>query len=104
MTGKRVHERYPINLGVTVSYGGQTYETQTSNVSIGGFFVPLVAPIPFGATVRVRFRIATLTEDTEVDATVRWKTAEGLGLQFGSLRALEVWGLNQLFKSHTAVG
>jgi hypothetical protein len=54
--------------------------------------------------VRVVFRLASLKEDTEVDATVRWKQPDGLGLQFGSLRAIDVWGLNQLFKSQTPIG
>ncbi len=80
-------------------HGGTAYVTETRNVSLGGFFVDLVSPIPFGASVRVIFRLATLKEDTAVDAVVRWKQPDGLGLQFGSLRALDVWGLNQLFKS-----
>ena len=43
-------------------------------------------------------------EDTDVVVTVRWKTPEGLGVQFGSLRALEVWALNQLFKAAEPTG
>lgn len=103
MTGKRVHERYPIRLPVSVLYDGNAYATETRNISLGGIFVALVEAVPFGAQVRVVFRLPTLTEDTEVDATVRWKQPDGLGVQFGSLRALDVWGMNQLFKTHTPV-
>jgi len=33
-----------------------------------------------------------------VKATVRWIDAEGMGVQFETLRAIEVWALNQYFK------
>lgn len=101
MTGQRVHERYPIRLPVTVLHDGVAYATETRNISLGGIFVDLVSSIPFGAPVRVVFRLPALKEDSEVDATVRWKQPDGLGLQFGSLRALDVWGMNQMFKSQT---
>ena len=104
MSGQRVHERYPLRFTVTVLHDGEAYTTETRNVSLGGFFVELVGPIPFNAPVRVVFRLASLKEDTEVDATVRWKQPDGLGLQFGSLRAIDVWGLNQLFKAQTSIG
>jgi hypothetical protein len=101
VTGQRVHERYPIRLPVTVLHDGNAYATETRNVSMGGFFVDLVSPIPFGAPVRIVFRLPAMKVDSEVDATVRWKQPDGLGLQFGSLRALDTWGLNQLLKSYT---
>ena len=79
-------------------YGDRVFEGETRNVSLGGMFVRTSATLPFGAQVRIRFRLPSLKEDTEVSATVRWTTPEGVGVQFGSLRAMEVWALNQLFK------
>ena len=54
---------------------------------------------PYGSVVKVRLRLPALKEDTECEVTVRWKVEDGIGAQFGSLRALEVWALNQLFKT-----
>jgi hypothetical protein len=54
--------------------------------------------LAFGATVKLRFRLPTMDSDTEVDATVRWNKDKAFGLQFGSLRAKDVWGLNRFFE------
>ena len=34
-----------------------------------------------------------------VPAVVRWQKPDGVGVQFGQLRARDVWALNQLFRS-----
>lgn len=99
MTSQRAHERFTVRLPVTVLHNGVAYVTETHNISLGGIFVAPIDEIPFGASVWIVFRLAALKEDTEVAATVRWKKPDGLGLQFGSLRAVDVWGLNQLFKA-----
>jgi hypothetical protein len=54
--------------------------------------------IPYGTEVTVRFRLPAMKEDAHAPATVRWKKPDGIGVQFGSLRAIEVWALNQFFK------
>ena len=74
----------------------------TRNLSLGGVFVETAASVVFGSTVKIRLRLPAVHEDSTIETTVRWKTPEGVGLQFGSLRALEVWGLNQLFKTPPA--
>jgi hypothetical protein len=95
---RRVHERFECELAVTIVYEGREIGAVTSNVSLGGMFIATSTQLPFGATAKVRLRLPALKEDSEVPVTIRWVTKEGLGVQFGSLRALEVWGLNQLFK------
>jgi hypothetical protein len=57
--------------------------------------------IPYGTEVTLRFRLPAMKEDANARATVRWNKPDGVGVQFGSLRAIEVWGLNQLFKRLT---
>lgn len=102
MTGtKRAHERYDRKIPVTIIAEGRELQGTTINVSLGGMFVALAEPVKFGSVVKVRFRLPALKEDTELTCTVRWVTPEGVGVQFGSLRAMEVWGLNQLFKQPT---
>lgn len=96
--GRRVHQRYPCDLDVTLSVDGQEHTGTATNVSLGGIFITGVS-FAYGTEGTLRMRLPALKEDTEVQATVRWATDAGVGVQFGSLRALEVWGLNELFKS-----
>ena len=56
------------------------------------------AGLAYGTEATVRMNLPALKEPALVKVTVRWVVPEGVGLQFGSLRALEVWGLNQYFK------
>jgi len=97
--GKRVHERFDVRLPCTLLLPEGEVAASTRNASLGGLFVETTASVVFGSTVKLRVRLPAMHEDSTLDGTVRWKTPDGVGLQFGSLRAIEVWALNQLFKS-----
>ncbi len=99
MPGRRVHERYERAFPVTVLHEGKEHEAVTRNVSLGGMYLVTTAQLPYGAKVKIRFRLPALKEETTCEATVRWQKSDGFGVQLGSLRAREVWALNQLFKS-----
>ncbi len=95
---RRAQQRYDIEIPVELSHEGQTVSTMTRNISLGGMFMSLDVPIPFGAMVRVKFSLPELNESVEVDAHVRWVQPEvGVGVQYAGLRAREVWALQQLF-------
>lgn len=94
----RIHHRHEVSLEVTWTLDGVERSAVTANVSLGGMFIKTLESPPFHSTVRVRFRIPALRQDTNVDAHVRWVEQAGFGIQFIGLRAIEVWGLNQLFK------
>jgi len=96
---RRVHERFERELEVTILHDGREITGRTINISLGGLFMSADEPLPFGAQAKVRLPLPSLKEEAVVDVTIRWVTKEGIGVQFGSLRALEVWALNQLFKS-----
>ncbi len=96
---RRVHERFEHELDVTVVYEDREIKGRTINLSLGGLFMKVEEPLPFGVQAKVRLPLPALKEPALVPVTVRWVTPEGCGVQFGSLRALEVWALNQLFKS-----
>lgn len=98
MTGRRLHERYSRSIPVSVTYEDKDYEALTENLSVGGMYLVTKAPVPYGADIRIRFRIPNLKDDTVCIVTVRWIKEDGIGVRFGSLRAIEVWGLNQLLK------
>ena len=102
-TSRRVHERYALDLNVTLLHEGAEIAGRTKNVSLGGMLLSLEGDVPFGATLKVRVLFPPLKEETEVEAVVRWHSAGAVGVQFGSLRAKEVWALNQMFKDAKAV-
>lgn len=109
VTGRRVHERYDCDLQVLITpksapegqEGVTALETRTLNVSLGGMYLLSDAQLPYGTEVSVSFRLPALKEDTVCDGVVRWNKPDGFGVQFGSLRAIEVWGFHQLFKTLT---
>ena len=97
-TGRRVHERFNCDLPVTVLHGDAELGGIATNISLGGLYIVTSEQVPFGTPVQVRFQVPSLKEPATVDATVRWVKPDGFGVQFGRLRALEVWALNQYFK------
>lgn len=112
--GRRVFDRFETVLPVTVQLANSGAPTgavadavsidnsvvvtgNTINISLGGMLLAVNEPVPFGANVKVRVTLPALKEQSELPATVRWSKAGSIGVQFGSLRAKEVWALNQLF-------
>ncbi|MBJ74827.1 MAG: hypothetical protein CMN31_26445 [Sandaracinus sp.] len=98
VTGRRVHERYDCELPVTLVHGEEETPGKATNISLGGMYVVTPLELAYGTPVKVRFRVPALKEDALVECTVRWAKDDGIGAQFGSLRAIEVWALNQYFK------
>lgn len=96
---RRVHERFEVELDVVVLHDGREVPGKTINVSLGGMFIAFQETLPFGAPVKVRVCLPALKEDADLPATVRWVTPDGIGVQFGPLRAKETWAMNQLVKS-----
>ncbi len=97
-TGRRVHERYDRQLDVVVIHDGNRLECVTLNVSLGGMYLLTDRPLAYGSKVQVEVFLPALRENAVIDCVVRWEKPDGMGVQFGSLRAREVWALNQLFK------
>jgi hypothetical protein len=98
-SGRRVHERYDRRLDVVVIHEDAEIACVSRNISLGGMLLDCTdANLPYGSKVRLKFHLPALREDANIEATVRWQREEGMGVQFGSLRAREVWALNQLFK------
>jgi hypothetical protein len=96
---RRVHERFEHEMDVTVLIDDREIKGRTINFSLGGLFIKVEEKLPFGAQAKVVLPLPALKEPATVPVTIRWVTGEGCGVQFGSLRAVEVWALNQLFKS-----
>jgi type IV pilus assembly protein PilZ len=108
-SGRRVHERYALDLAVTVIHPAGVVTGKSHNVGLGGILLTLneplesSSPISFGAEVKLRLFLSPLKEEAEIGGTVRWIKDGAVGIQFGSLRAKEVWAFNQIFRTATPV-
>ncbi|MET0284211.1 MAG: PilZ domain-containing protein [Polyangiales bacterium] len=98
MNEKRSHDRYPIQHSVLVVHEGKEYVGETRDMSLGGMFVHISAPLRFGAEVTLKLKIADAKYEGELPMFVRWTKGEGVGLAFRSLRARDVHALNSLWK------
>ncbi|MBN1654166.1 MAG: PilZ domain-containing protein [Deltaproteobacteria bacterium] len=98
MLKKRAHLRYECELPVQITSDRDKVSVTAINISLGGMSVEPAEKLTFGSTVTVRFNLPSSNSATEVDATVRWIKDNRAGLQFGSLRAKDVRGINKLFK------
>jgi len=68
---------------------GVTQICRLRNMSLVGAFVEL-GPLPMGTAISLTFALPLLKEPLSLDAIVQWCTEEGIGVQFGALRAWEV--------------
>ncbi len=96
--GRRLYERIDLSLPVQVEHEHRRFEAVTRNVSLGGVYLVTHEPLELGDSLRLAFRLPDLDRATECEAMVRWQGSDGYGLQFGSLRAIDVWGINQIFR------
>lgn len=96
---KRTQQRYAYRLPLRIEKGGDEIEGNSVNMSLGGMLIETDRSFPLGTGIILRFRLPALKFDTEVEATVRWSKEGKHGVQFGSLRARDVWALNKLFRT-----
>lgn len=100
MTSQRKHLRSGWKSEVDVEWSGEKRAGKTTNVSLGGLYVAMAAPPPFGARVTIYVRLPGIHDTCVLPSVVRWsQPGEGFGAQFESLRAVEAWALNRLLRS-----
>ncbi len=96
--GRRLHERFDIELPVIVLLAGVEIPGHTVNVSLGGMLLKVERPIAYGSNVMIRVELPALKERAELAAVVRWDRDGTVGVQFSALRAKDTWAINQLMK------
>lgn len=96
MEARRVHERYERRLKVEVVHPAGTLTCVSQNVSLGGLYLISQEQIEYGTEVTVSFHVPEVKQDLEVKGVVRWANDDGFGVQFGTLRAKQVWTMNKL--------
>ena len=95
---RRTSTRHLVSIAATLLIEDVLYECLLLNLSLGGALISAIPPVTIDRKVRLAFHVPALAEAIETDAVVRWIDHEGVGLQFGGLRAREVWALNELFR------
>jgi type IV pilus assembly protein PilZ len=101
---KRRYARATIEVPVLFAAKGTTQASSGvgRDISIGGMFIETPTPASFAAEIRIRVRLRISTsgeQDFDLPAVVRWVRANGMGVQFGLLGALETHAITELTKS-----
>jgi hypothetical protein len=73
---------------------GERVDVHLSDLSLGGAFVDIEQPPPFGAKVTL-FILFPDGKELAVESTVRWTKPGGMGLQFGMLDARGTYTLTE---------
>jgi hypothetical protein len=97
-SNKRQYERYPVSVEVVVRHGETRVVARSRDISLGGMFVLTDRPLPYGTPCQLEIKLPSLPSPAVIEATVRWAGPDGMGLQFGALRARETWAINQLIR------
>lgn len=95
---RRASTRDSVDLAASIEAFGDAANLRISNLSLGGAFVRHHRPLFVGQRVRLSFLLPGWGV-LDAPALVRWKNDEGVGVQFQSLRAGEIWALNAYLKS-----
>lgn len=96
---RRSAHRYDVEIPGELVIDGERRVVTIQNLALGGAQIALSERLALGRPVRISFRVPTLGDTIEVDATVRWVQAGCVGLQFAGLRPKHVWSLNRYFAS-----
>ena len=100
MNGKRKHDRYSYEQSVQLVFGdGAIHAGRSLNFSMGGMFVE-INPLPeFGSKVILQIDLPGVPETCKIPCIVRWtKEGHGAGIQFETVRPIEVWALSKLIR------
>ncbi len=103
MGSDRKYERIPYQTDIKIKYEDLELLGISRNISRGGVYIIISEEIPFGSKVELNFRLPKIAGEVSINATVRWLNqiegeGFGLGVQFGNLRPIEVWALNNLVR------
>jgi len=99
--GRRIHDRLSYCSEVKIFLDEGSVPGACQNISQGGMFIETSLPIGLGETVLVEFSLPAIDTPIRADSRVVWTERDGdlnkgIGIQFTSLRPLEVWAINQL--------
>jgi hypothetical protein len=98
VSDNRSGTRHTVSIAAKLTVDGHSVDGTLVNLSLGGALLTSGVKHSMGQRINVSFRVPTLDQAIEIEATVRWADSQGAGLQFDGLRARDVWALNEYFK------
>jgi predicted flap endonuclease-1-like 5' DNA nuclease len=101
---RRRHPRKEVNIPVELQLpDGSRLPARLGQLSIGGSFIEAEAIQGFGTELKLLFRLPGRTTEFAVSAVVRWSSASGMGVQFGAMRAREIYELSEFLVDKPAI-
>lgn len=98
MREKRQYQRARLDAQVTIRLSpSEAIQVKARDISLGGMFLCGLCPANLGASVTVVVSLQGGKELT-LPAYLRWKTADGFGLQFGLIGARETHAIGAYVK------
>lgn len=98
VTEARQHPRSQVELAVTVVRGQSELVAKSRDISLGGMFLFVDAPPPYGTVLTLRLTFPGAKAETTIKATVRWTTQNGMGVQFDMMGARDTHALTELLR------
>lgn len=93
----REGERREIALDVVFqTEDGEPTRGVSRDIGIGGMFIKTSEPAAYGSPVKLTVTLPTRAATLELEATVRWMSDEGMGVQFGLMGAKETYEITKL--------
>jgi type IV pilus assembly protein PilZ len=93
----RKHPRKAAHPPVAFQVGdGPRENARCRDISLGGAFLETTRRLAYETRLKVFVFLPSLKRETIVESTVRWSTAEGMGVQFGVMGAKETASLVEL--------
>ncbi len=100
MNDIRKQSRFEFEADVVVAVDTQKQSGRLHNISRGGTFLTTESPPALGSRIKLLFDMPGLKEQSEIPCIVRWtRQDKGVGVQFETLKPIEVWGLNKLIRT-----
>lgn len=99
---QRRYTRTPIDAPLVFFVKGQPARRQgvAKDIALGGMFVETDAPAPFNAEIVVHLQLPGAEEVRAMPGIVRWVSANGMGVQFGLLGAVETHLITEINRKH----
>lgn len=99
MSNHRQHPRFDVTLEalLEVDGSGERHTVSLNNLSLGGAHISFSRlDIGTSTTLHLNWSEGQLA----LPATVRWADESGFGIQFGSLRAKDMWTLQRIIRHY----
>ena len=99
---RRKYKRKEVDLDAAFELeGGERVDGHVKDMSLGGAFVETSQPAPFGSKIKLFVEVDGRA--LSVDAVVRWKSRDGMGVQFGLLGAKDTYQVTEFLARRNTI-